>query len=214
MNTTEIKQFNELYVKLVDDCIRVCRHLKEYDDRYDLNNADKYHFYVGANCVEVRLDYIFEDRHNNYTNYVYFLPSLLDMNDDQLDRYVKKLKREREEEEKEWEERERKKETAAEYAEYERLRKKFENQETESKMNWTKVNDGLPSETGWYLVYAPSYGPGSSSGLDMHEGVMFSKFSSYKNGKKEWSIEVGYHKRPGCVKAWMPIPRPPEGLEY
>lgn len=28
-------------------------------------------------------------------------------------------------------------------------------------------------------------------------------FSHIKNGK--WSIEHGYHKRPGCVKAWMPI---------
>ena len=31
-------------------------------------------------------------------------------------------------------------------------------------------------------------------------------FSHIKNGK--WSIEHGYHKRPGCVKAWMPLPEP------
>ena len=59
-----------------------------------------------------------------------------------------------------------------------------------------------PEEDGCYLVYAPDYSGGSSSSKENHDGVMFSNF---KNGK--WSIEVGYHKRPGCVKAWMPIPK-------
>ena len=27
-----------------------------------------------------------------------------------------------------------------------------------------------------------------------------------EDGKKSWSIEVGYHKRPDCVEFWMPIP--------
>lgn len=72
--------------------------------------------------------------------------------------------------------------------------------------NWIDVNDRLPTTSGWYLIYAPSYSGGSSSGLECINGVMFSKFNSYKNGKKTWSIEVGYHKRPDCVKFWMPIP--------
>jgi len=74
---------------------------------------------------------------------------------------------------------------------------------------WTSVKDALPEKTGWYLVFAPTYSGGSSSGLDMHDGVMFSQFKITKDGsKKNWSIEVGYHKRPGCVLYWMPLPIP------
>lgn len=63
-----------------------------------------------------------------------------------------------------------------------------------------------PEEDGTYLVYAPDYTGGSSSAKEWHDGVMFSKF---KNGK--WSIEHGYHKRPNCVKAHMPLPEPYRG---
>ena len=69
---------------------------------------------------------------------------------------------------------------------------------------WIPVTEP-PKEDGWYQVYAPGYSGGSSSGLKNIRGNMYSAF---KNGK--WSIEVGYHKRPGCVKAWMPLPKPPE----
>lgn len=62
-----------------------------------------------------------------------------------------------------------------------------------------------PEKDGWYQVYAPGYSGGSSSGLKNINGNMYSAF---KHGK--WSIEVGYHKRPGCVKAWMPLPEPPK----
>ena len=70
---------------------------------------------------------------------------------------------------------------------------------------WISVKDRLPEEKGWYMVYAPSYSGGSSGGLAYHNGVMFSKWSG-----KSWSVEVGYHERPGCVKAWMPLPEPPK----
>lgn len=70
---------------------------------------------------------------------------------------------------------------------------------------WVSVKDRLPEEKGWHMVYAPGYSGGSSSGLDSHSGVMFAKWSG-----KTWSIEVGYHKRPGCVRQWMPIPIPKE----
>ena len=70
---------------------------------------------------------------------------------------------------------------------------------------WIDSIEENPPEKGWYLVYAPSYSGGSSSGLSCKDGVMFAKW----NGKA-WSIEVGYHKRPGCVKYWMPIPKPSE----
>ena len=65
---------------------------------------------------------------------------------------------------------------------------------------WIPCSERLPEEDGHYIVYAPSYSGGSSSGKEIHNGVMFSRF---KSGK--WSIEVGYHKRPNCVKAWIPI---------
>lgn len=73
---------------------------------------------------------------------------------------------------------------------------------------WVSVTERLPEEDGWYQVYAPGYSGGSSSGLKNIKGNMYSAF---KNGK--WSIEVGYHKRPGCVKAWMPLPEPPKEEE-
>lgn len=72
-------------------------------------------------------------------------------------------------------------------------------------MEWISVKDRLPEQDGWYLVYAPWYSGGSSSGLKNVKGNMFSAF---KSGK--WSIEAGYYKRPDCVKAWMPLPNPPK----
>lgn len=70
---------------------------------------------------------------------------------------------------------------------------------------WISATERLPEQDGWYLVYAPDYSGGSSTGLRMIKGIMF---SAIKHGK--WSIEVGYHKRPGCVKAWMPLPETPK----
>ena len=32
--------------------------------------------------------------------------------------------------------------------------------------NWIKATDKLPDKPGWYLVYAPTYSGGSSSGLE------------------------------------------------
>lgn len=72
---------------------------------------------------------------------------------------------------------------------------------------WIRVKDRLPESNGTYLVYAPTYSGGSSSGLDCISGVMFSRW------RKHWSIEVGYYKRPNCVTHWMPLPKPPTELE-
>ena len=59
----------------------------------------------------------------------------------------------------------------------------------------------LPEEEGFYLVYAPSYQPGSSKAKEkVRGGYMFSKFKS-----GQWSIEVGYYERPHCVRAWREI---------
>lgn len=70
-------------------------------------------------------------------------------------------------------------------------------------MKWISVKDRLPDRQGTYLVYAPSYSMGSSSGLDCINGIMFARW------RKNWSIETGYYKRPGCVEYWMPLPSPP-----
>ena len=71
---------------------------------------------------------------------------------------------------------------------------------------WVRCEDELPKEKGWYLVYAPTYRGGSSSGKESAGSVMFSKWSG-----KTWSIEVGYYERPNCVTHWMPIEPPREG---
>lgn len=77
---------------------------------------------------------------------------------------------------------------------------------------WIKVNDELPDKTGWYLVYAPSYMGGSSSALDSHAGIMFSKFTIAKNGNKSWSVESKPWRNGGCVKYWMRLPDIPEEI--
>lgn len=76
-----------------------------------------------------------------------------------------------------------------------------------SKSGWISVKDRLPEEKGTYLVFAPTYHGGSSSGLDCNDGIMFARW------KKHWSIEVGCHKIPNCVTHWMPLPEPPKEEE-
>ena len=72
-------------------------------------------------------------------------------------------------------------------------------------LKWTKVEDGLPSSTGWYLTYSPDYWRANAfSNREKCEGLVFSKFTVSKNGNKGWSIEAPMNG--GVVKAWMPLP--------
>ena len=77
-------------------------------------------------------------------------------------------------------------------------------------MAWTKIEDGLPTETGGYLTYSPGYDRGNAfTNREKCEGLVFSKFTISKNGNKCWSIEgnegcMNY----GVVRAWMPLPIP------
>jgi len=64
------------------------------------------------------------------------------------------------------------------------------------------VTDRLPTENGWYLVYAPEYIAGSSSSKEKANDVMFSKYYA----KSGWSVETPRNK--GCVRFWMPVPQP------
>ena len=75
------------------------------------------------------------------------------------------------------------------------MKREIERMVVADKPCWIPVTEP-PKKDGWYQVYAPGYSGGSSSGLKNINGNMYSAF---KHGK--WSIEVGYHKRPGCVKA-------------
>lgn len=80
---------------------------------------------------------------------------------------------------------------------------------------WVSVEDRLPENDGWYLVYAPGYwGNSKIYGLD---GLAYSNFKH--NYKVHWGIERGTGRGwPGIVTHWMTLPappdrRPPEGEE-
>lgn len=78
---------------------------------------------------------------------------------------------------------------------------------------WVSVEEKLPENDGWYLVYAPGYwGNSKIYGLD---GLAYSNFKH--NYKVHWGIERGTGRGwPGIVTHWMLLPappcrRPPEG---
>lgn len=73
---------------------------------------------------------------------------------------------------------------------------------------WRNVNDELPKESGWYLVYAPKYRGGSSGGREYYDGLMFSKYNIAKNGNRSWSVETRCYNK-NSVKFWMPLPDKP-----
>ena len=72
---------------------------------------------------------------------------------------------------------------------------------------WVSVEDGLPENDGWYLVYAPGYwGNSKIYGLD---GLACSNFKH--NHKVHWGIERGTGRGwPGIVTHWMSLPAPPD----
>ena len=80
---------------------------------------------------------------------------------------------------------------------------------------WVSVEEKLPENDGWYLVYAPGYwGNSKIYGLD---GLAYSNFKH--NYKVHWGIERGTGRGyPGIVTHWRRLPapptrRPPEGEE-
>ena len=72
--------------------------------------------------------------------------------------------------------------------------------------DWISVEDRLPENDGWYLVYAPEYwGHSKIYGLD---GLAYSNFKH--NYKVHWGIERGTGRGyPGIVTHWMPLPVAP-----
>lgn len=92
---------------------------------------------------------------------------------------------------------------------------------------WRKVEDGLPTESGWYLVFAPDYN--GSKHKEFRDGLGFAKFTLPKSGKGWFSIDdhhtEGYKElfsswnkawlgkeeelvERTYVKCWMPMPFP------
>ena len=71
---------------------------------------------------------------------------------------------------------------------------------------WVRVDERLPENDGWYLVYAPEYwGHSKIYGLD---GLAYSNFKH--NYKVHWGIERGTGRGyPGIVTHWMPLPVAP-----
>lgn len=71
---------------------------------------------------------------------------------------------------------------------------------------WVSVEERLPENDGWYLVYAPGYwGNSTIYGLD---GLAYSNFKH--NYKVHWGIERGTGRGwPGIVTHWMLLPAPP-----
>ena len=75
-----------------------------------------------------------------------------------------------------------------------------------TKMNkWISVNDRLPTEEGWYLVWAPERWDFCKTNKKVDGGYMFSKFSP--THKIPWSLDCEYRK---LVKYWCPLPEKPE----
>ncbi len=72
---------------------------------------------------------------------------------------------------------------------------------------WVSVEEKLPENDGWYLVYAPGYwGNSKIYGLD---GLAYSNFKH--NYKVHWGIERGTGRGwPGIVTHWMYLPEPPK----
>ena len=81
---------------------------------------------------------------------------------------------------------------------------------------WRKVEDGLPTEAGWYLVFAPDYH--GSKHKEFRDGLGFAKFTLPKSGKGWFSIDDHYSEsykeqfkeltERTYVKYWMPMPFP------
>lgn len=70
---------------------------------------------------------------------------------------------------------------------------------------WISVKDRLPSNDGYYLVFAPGYW-GNNHLID---DLAISKYN--KNYKVHWGIERGGSRGcVGCITHWMPLPEPPE----
>ena len=72
---------------------------------------------------------------------------------------------------------------------------------------WVSVEEKLPENDGWYLVYAPGYwGNSKIYGLD---GLAYSNFKH--NYKVHWGIERGTGRGwPGIVTHWTNLPAPPD----
>ena len=102
------------------------------------------------------------------------------------------------------------------YMDMDKVRKAVQNMPTLTPPNeWVSVEERLPENDGWYLVYAPGYwGNSTIYGLD---GLAYSNFKH--NYKVHWGIERGTGRGwPGIVTHWMLLPappdrRPPEGEE-
>lgn len=75
---------------------------------------------------------------------------------------------------------------------------------------WTRIEDGLPKKTGWYLTYSPGYWHSGINTRGNCDGLVFSKFTVARNGKSWWSIEgpLAGQMNDKCVLAWMPLPLP------
>ena len=91
---------------------------------------------------------------------------------------------------------------------YEGIRLLIERQPTLTPPNeWVSVEEKLPENDGWYLVYAPGYwGNSKIYGLD---GLAYSNFKH--NYKVHWGIERGTGRGwPGIVTHWTNLPAPPD----
>lgn len=73
---------------------------------------------------------------------------------------------------------------------------------------WISASEALPEESGWYLVWAPRYHGGSSTGREHFDGGYM--FAKYRKGYKiPWSIDVRNYSSKSEVEYWMPLPAKP-----
>lgn len=80
---------------------------------------------------------------------------------------------------------------------------------------WISVNDALPEDHSWVLVWHTGYGTPKKALF--HEECYAGDFELDGGGRvsflNDWWEVDGHNKNVGAITHWMPLPAPPEGVK-